>query len=260
MVVTYHIKFTVMSKHISRRNFINQSAKTTAALSIAGIISNDLLAGCSPAKSLGGFGIKTGFDQTPLPYAYTALEPVIDALTMEIHYSKHAAAYATNVKDAAKAENIDMTKPLEDVFGKISKYSAKLRNNGGGHYNHELFWRCMKKDGGGQPSGKLTGLINQSFNSFDAFKTQFSDAGKNRFGSGWVWLYADKDKQLRIGSTPNQDNPLMDISDIKGTPLLGLDVWEHAYYLKYQNKRPDYINAWWNVVNWEFVQQRYEAI
>jgi len=250
----------IMSNHISRRSFINQSVKTTAALSIAGIISNDLLAGCSPAKVLGSSAAMTGFDQTPLPYAYNALEPVIDALTMEIHYSKHAAAYAANVKDAAKTDSIDMTKPLEDVFGKISKYSAKLRNNGGGHYNHELFWRCMKKDGGGQPSGKLTGLINQSFNSFDAFKTQFADAGKNRFGSGWAWLYADKDKQLRIGSTPNQDNPLMDISDIKGTPLLGLDVWEHAYYLKYQNKRADYINAWWNVVNWEFVQQRYEAI
>jgi len=249
-----------MSKHISRRNFINQSAKTTVAVSIAGMISGDLLAGSSTANVFSSSAAFTGFDQTPLPYAYNALEPVIDAMTMEIHYSKHAAAYATNVKDAAKADSIDMTKPLEDVFGKISKYSAKLRNNGGGHYNHELFWKCMKKDGGGQPSGKLTGLLNQSFNSFDAFKTQFADAGKSRFGSGWAWLYADKDKQLRIGSTPNQDNPLMDVSDIKGTPLLALDVWEHAYYLLFQNKRADYINAWWNVVNWEFVEQRYLAI
>ena len=153
-----------------------------------------------------------------------------------------------------------MSKPLENNFNSISKYSAKLRNNGGGHYNHEMFWRCMKKDGGGLPASKLAAAINQSFNSFDAFKTQFADAGKNRFGSGWAWLYINKDKQLRIGSTPNQDNPLMDISDIKGMPLLGLDVWEHAYYLKYQNKRADYINAWWNVVNWDFVQQRYEGI
>ncbi len=249
-----------MSKHISRRRFINQSAKTTVAVSLAGMISGDLIAGCTPAKVLGSNTSLIGFDQTPLPYSYNALEPVIDALTMEIHYSKHAAAYAANVKDAAKAENIDMNKPLEEVFGTISKHSAKLRNNGGGHYNHELFWRCMKKEGGGLPTGKLASAINQSFNSFGAFKTQFADAGKNRFGSGWAWLYIDKDKQLLIGSTPNQDNPLMDVSDIKGTPLLGLDVWEHAYYLRYQNKRADYMNAWWNVVNWDFVQQRYEAI
>lgn len=249
-----------MSNHISRRRFLNQSAKATVAVTVASTITGNLIGGCTPAKVLSSAFAFTGFDQTPLPYAYTALEPVIDALTMEIHYSKHAAAYAVNLKDAAKTEAIDVTKPLEDVFGKISTYSAKLRNNGGGHYNHELFWRCMKKDGGGQPSGKLISAINQSFNSFDAFKTQFADAGKNRFGSGWAWLYLDKDKQLRIGSTPNQDNPLMNISDIKGTPLLGLDVWEHAYYLKYQNKRADYINAWWNVVNWGFVQQRYEAI
>ncbi len=244
-----------MAKQISRRNFIHQSAKAGLAVTAAAVTSNELFAGASVHTA--SF---TGFDQTPLSYAYNALEPFIDALTMEIHYSKHAAAYATNLKDAAKAEGIDMSKPLEDVFGKISKYSGKLRNNGGGHYNHELFWKSMKKDGGGQPAGKLLSAINQSFNSFDAFKTQFSDAGKNRFGSGWAWLYVDKDRQLKIGSTPNQDNPLMDVSEIKGTPLLGLDVWEHAYYLKYQNKRADYINAWWNTVNWEFVQQRFDML
>lgn len=135
-----------------------------------------------------------------------------------------------------------------------------MRNNAGGHYNHELFWKCMRPGGGGVPSGKLAAAITSSFGSMDAFKAQFGDAGKNRFGSGWAWLYADKDKQLRIGSTPNQDNPLMDISDIKGTPLLGLDVWEHAYYLKYQNRRTDYIGAWWNVLNWEFVQLQYDQL
>lgn len=244
-----------MAKQISRRNFIHQSAKAGLAVTAAVVTSNQLFAGAS--LNTASF---TGFDQTPLPYAYNALEPFIDALTMEIHYSKHAAAYAANLKDAAKAEGIDMSKPLENAFAKISKYSAKLRNNGGGHYNHELFWKSMKKDGGGQPAGKLLSAINQSFNSFDAFKTQFSDAGKNRFGSGWAWLYVDKDKQLKIGSTPNQDNPLMDVSEIKGTPLLGLDVWEHAYYLKYQNKRADYINAWWNTVDWEIVQQRFAVL
>lgn len=247
-----------MSKHISRRSFLHQSAKTTVAVSVAGMLGADAFAGCSSPKVLGSTAM-IGFDQTALPYAYNALEPFIDATTMEIHYSKHAAAYAGNLKDAAKAEGIDMSKPVENMFSSISKFSAKLRNNAGGHYNHELFWRCMKKDGGGAPTSTLAAAINQSFNSFDAFKTQFADAGKNRFGSGWAWLYINQDKQLRIGSTPNQDNPLMDVSDIKGTPLLGLDVWEHAYYLKYQNKRADYINAWWNVVNWDFVQQRYAA-
>jgi Fe-Mn family superoxide dismutase len=248
-----------MSKHISRRRFIDQSAKTTVAVAAASMVGVDLLAGCTSAKVLSGSSAFVGFEQTALPYAYKDLEPVIDAMTMEIHYSKHAAAYATNLRDAAKAENIDQSKPVENIFSNISSYSAKVRNNAGGHYNHELFWRCMKP-GGSQPTGKLLNSIRQSFNSFESFHTQFSDAGKNRFGSGWAWLYVDGNKQLKIGSTPNQDNPLMNVSEIKGTPLLGLDVWEHAYYLKYQNKRPDYIAAWWKVVNWEFVQQRFEAI
>jgi superoxide dismutase, Fe-Mn family len=249
-----------MSKHISRRHFLQASAKTTAAISLTALVSSDTLAGCTSPKVLSSSAPLIGFDQQPLPYAYNALETAIDALTMEIHYSKHAAAYSKNAKDAAAAENADVTKPIETVLTSVSKYSAKMRNNAGGHYNHELFWKCMKQNGGGLPTGKLLASINQSFGNTDTFKTQFADAGKNRFGSGWAWLYADKDKQLRIGSTPNQDNPLMDISDIKGTPLLGLDVWEHAYYLRYQNKRADYINAWWNVVNWEFVQQRFESL
>jgi len=135
-----------------------------------------------------------------------------------------------------------------------------MRNNGGGHYNHELFWKSLSPSGGGKPAGKLLTAIESGFNSFDSFTTQFADAGKNRFGSGWAWLYLDGDKKLKIGSTPNQDNPLMDVSEVKGLPVLGLDVWEHAYYLRYQNKRADYINAWWNVVNWGYVQNRYESL
>src|SRR5690606_4735605 len=137
---------------------------------------------------------------------------------------------------------------------------VKMRNNGGGHYNHELFWHTMSPNGGGEPSGKLQEALVASFNSVDAFRTQLTEAGKSRFGSGWAWLYVDGDKKLQVGSTPNQDNPLMDDSEIKGTPLLGLDVWEHAYYLRYQNKRPDYINAWWQVVDWKAVESRYAAI
>jgi Fe-Mn family superoxide dismutase len=249
-----------MKLPISRRRFLSQSAKTTVAVTAAGIAGADLLAGCASPKGKSGSTLFVGFEQTALPYAYKDLEPVIDAMTMEIHYSKHAAAYASNLNDAAKAENVDKSKPVESLFANISKYSVKLRNNAGGHYNHELFWRCMKPNGGGQPAEPLLASIIQSFGSFEAFQTQFADAGKNRFGSGWAWLYADADKKLQISSTPNQDNPLMDVSESKGTPLLGLDVWEHAYYLNYQNKRPDYITAWWKVVNWEFVQQRFAGL
>jgi Fe-Mn family superoxide dismutase len=219
-----------------------------------------MLESCSGPKAVTGSPFKTGFTQEPLPYSYSSLDKAIDGTTMEIHYSKHAAAYATNLNDAAKNEGVDMTKPLEDVLGKIAKYSTKMRNNGGGHYNHELFWKSMSPNSSEKPSGKLLTALEESFNSFDSYKTQFGDAGKNRFGSGWAWLFLDGDKKLRIGSTPNQDNPLMDISEIKGFPVLGLDVWEHAYYLRYQNKRPDYIASWWKVVNWDFIQKRYEGM
>lgn len=243
------------SKKLSRRNFIASTAKTGVALTAAGFVSNNLF-----AFDGGNFSPYTSFDQTPLGYSYNALEPVIDAMTMEIHYSKHAAAYAKNVKEAATAEKVDMSKPLEDILPGISKFSMKMRNNAGGHYNHELFWKSMKANGEGKASGKLLAAIEKDFNSFDAFKTQFSDAAKNRFGSGWAWLVVGADKKLKIGSTPNQDNPLMDVSDLKGTPLLGLDVWEHAYYLHYQNRRPEYIENWWKVVNWDFVQNKFDAI
>lgn len=248
----------------SRRNFITESAKGAIALSIGISTAGNLISSCSSIKKVTIPSIKiptTGFNQQPLPYSYNALENVIDSLTMEIHYSKHAAAYTKNLKDSATAEAVDITKPLENVLANISKYSSKMRNNGGGHYNHELFWQCMRpKNADNKPTGKLAEAIEKTFTSFADFKTQFADAGKNRFGSGWAWLYADTEKNLKIGSTPNQDNPLMDISDIKGTPLLALDVWEHAYYLKYQNKRADYIENWWQVVNWDFISGRFAAL
>lgn len=201
----------------------------------------------------------TSFTQTPLAYDYAALAPNIDAMTMEIHYTKHAAGYAKNLGDAIGEENVDANMPLEDVLANVSKYSTKMRNNGGGHYNHELFWKVLTPDGGGKPEGELAAAIDSSFGSFDAFSEEFNNAAKTRFGSGWAWLVVDADKKLAVGSTPNQDNPLMDISDFKGTPLLGLDVWEHAYYLNYQNRRPDYVSAFWNVINWKTVSERFAA-
>jgi Fe-Mn family superoxide dismutase len=242
----------------SRRLFLTNSAKATLAMTGIAII-GPVIESCASGKAVVSPGYVTGFAQEPLPYAYGALEKAVDAMTMEIHYTKHAATYATNLNDAAKAESVDTSKPVEDVLARISKYTPKMRNNAGGHYNHELFWKSMSPTSTEKPSGKLLTAIEQSFNSFDSFKTQFGDAGKNRFGSGWAWLYLDGDKKLKIGSTPNQDNPLMDISDIKGFPVLGLDVWEHAYYLRYQNKRPDYITNWWKVVNWNYIQSRYEG-
>ena len=249
-------------KPIPRRKFISQSAKAGIITVVATGFSGTILEAISPTKNTAIIDLtvfKTGFDQQPLPYKYDALEDVIDAMTMELHYSKHAATYSKNLKEAAAAESIDANKSLEEVLAKISAYSAKMRNNGGGHYNHEMFWQSMRpKRADNKPSGKLLAAVEKTFTSFANFKTQFGDAGKNRFGSGWAWLYSDKDKNLKIGSTANQDNPLMDVSEIKGFPILGLDVWEHAYYLKYQNKRADYIENWWNVINWDYVQMRFE--
>ena len=246
----------------SRRSFIGTSVKAAVVTALTGsqleaLASTPKVAPIvAPAVSPALVG--TSFTQLPLPYAYTALEPFIDALTMEIHYSKHAATYAKNVQDAAAAENVNTNINLELVLQKISSYSLKMRNNAGGHYNHELFWQCMKAAPPGAPTGALAAAINGSFGSMDAFKTQFADTAKNRFGSGWAWLVVGTDKKLAIGSTANQDNPLMDVSTFKGFPLLGLDVWEHAYYLKYQNKRADYVTAWFNLINWDFVAARYE--
>jgi Fe-Mn family superoxide dismutase len=250
-------------KSTSRRAFIANSAKAGMLITAGSFAGNSLLAAATSLKNTEAPGFSlydTGFSQSPLGYDYAALEPNIDAKTMEIHYTKHAGTYATNLKEAAAAEKVDMSKPLETVLAGISKYSMKMRNNGGGHYNHELFWKSMKPKASGKPSGALLTAIEKSFTSFDSFKTQFGEAAKTRFGSGWAWLYADNSKALKIGSTPNQDNPLMDVSDVKGFPLLGLDVWEHAYYLKYQNRRPEYIESWWKVVDWDFVSKRFAGI
>ncbi len=242
----------------SRRKFLGDSIKATAAISFIGGTVSSILTACSNTKNL---AVKTkfitSFVQQPLPYAYDALENVIDTKTMEIHYSKHAAAYCKNLLEASTSEGVDTNKPLEDVLTKISKYSTKMRNNAGGHYNHEMFWKCMQpKSKNNIPSSKLMAAIEKSFGSFDNFKKQFADAAKSRFGSGWAWLYVDANNSLKIGSTANQDNPMMDICEIKGLPLLGLDVWEHAYYLKYQNKRVEYIENWWDIVNWNYVESR----
>ena len=245
-----------MAPFTTRRDFILRSGKAGLGIYLGSAFLSSC-AGSKAAKAPSKY--HTGFQQTPLPYSYNALSEAIDGTTMEIHYTKHAAAYASNLQTAAKNENVDTRQPLEDVLGRISKYSATLRNNGGGHYNHELFWKSMSASGEGRPTGALATAIDSSFGSFEAFKTQFSDAGKNRFGSGWAWLVLDEDKKLRISSTPNQDNPLMDVAELKGFPVLGLDVWEHAYYLRYQNKRPDYINNWWKVVNWNYTGERYQS-
>ena len=198
------------------------------------------------------------FEFKPLPYSYDALEPSIDKQTVEIHYSKHHKAYYDNFMIAIKGTDME-SMDMMDIIRNISKYPMAVRNNGGGYFNHTFYWESMKPNGGGLPAGKLKEAIIKSFSSFDEFKKQFSDAGKTRFGSGWAWLCLDPKGTLFICSTPNQDNPLMDIAEKKGIPLLTIDVWEHAYYLKYQNKRPDYIDAFWNVVNWEEVARRYET-
>ncbi len=233
----------------NRRQFLTKTGKAGIALATMPLISKIV-----PNNA---FSVSE-YQQQVLPYAYNALEPYIDALTMEIHYSKHASTYAKNLADACVAEKIDTTNTsLVALLKTVSKYSPKMRNNAGGHYNHELFWQLMKPSPSVAPTGVLADAITKTFGSFTDFQKAFSEAAKTRFGSGWAWLLIKKDGSLAVSSTPNQDNPLMDVAEVQGTPLLGLDVWEHAYYLKYQNKRPDYINSWWNIVNWEFVQKRY---
>jgi len=200
------------------------------------------------------------FTLPDLKYAFDALEPNIDTQTMQIHHGKHHAAYVTNLNKALEG-NEALSKSIEEVCKEISKYSVAVRNNGGGHYNHSLFWNIMSPNGGGNPKGNVEVAINKDLGGFDKFKESFAAAGITRFGSGWAWLIVKADKSLAVCSTPNQDNPLMDIAEIKGTPILGMDVWEHAYYLKYQNRRPDYISAFWNVIDWNEVERRYnEAV
>lgn len=196
------------------------------------------------------------FEFPSLPYAYDALEPHIDKLTMEIHHTKHHRAYFDKFVAAIAGTELE-SKTLEEIFAGISKAPVAVRNNGGGFFNHNLFWEILSPNGGGQPTGKLAEAITAKFGSFDEFKAKFNDAAANRFGSGWAWLSVKADNSLCVCSSPNQDNPLMDVHDCQGTPILGLDVWEHAYYLKYQNRRPDYIGAFWSLVNWDKVAENY---
>jgi len=197
------------------------------------------------------------FTLPALPYAFDALEPHIDSQTMQIHHGKHHQAYVDNLNKAI-AGTPNENKSLEELVANAGKISPAVRNNGGGHWNHSFFWESLSKNAGGSPSGKLADAINSTFGSFDAFKEKFNNAGMTRFGSGWAWLINNSGK-LEISSTPNQDNPLMDVAEVKGTPILGIDVWEHAYYLKYQNVRADYVKAWWNVVNWDHVAELHNA-
>lgn len=197
------------------------------------------------------------FELPSLPYAFDALEPHIDARTMEIHHGKHHNAYVTNLNNAIAGTDLE-GKSLEELM-KVAGSNAAVRNNGGGHWNHSLFWQILSPNGGGAPTGELAAAIDAKFGSFDAFKETFNKAAATRFGSGWAWLCVDTKKELCVCSSPNQDNPLMDVAECPGTPIMGLDVWEHAYYLHYQNRRPDYISAFWNVINWEEVSKRYAA-
>ena len=195
------------------------------------------------------------FELPSLPYAYNALEPHIDARTMEIHHSKHHNGYTSKLNAAVEGTDL-VGKSIEDIFSNVSKHSGAVRNNGGGFYNHSLFWEVMSPNGGGEPSGELADALNRDFGSLNQFKEAFSNAAATQFGSGWAWLCKEGDK-LSVCSTPNQDNPLMDVTPCNGTPILGIDVWEHAYYLNYQNRRPDYISAFWNVVNWDKVAENF---
>lgn len=236
----------------TRRHFLKNSSKAALALGFSQTILSSF------AKTNSTTHVQqtaTTFTQQPLLYKLDALQVAIDAQTMDIHYNKHAAAYCKNLNEAYAAELGTKQKTLEDILKKISKYSAKMRNNAGGHYNHEMFWQCLTPTTT-DISEKLLQKIIADFGSVETFKTQFTDAAKSRFGSGWTWLVLDKNDKLIIGSTPNQDNPLMNISELKGKPLLCLDVWEHAYYLRYQNKRADYISNFWKIVNWNFVEKQ----
>jgi superoxide dismutase, Fe-Mn family len=239
-----------MKEDKSRRDFLKKSA----LLTLAG-------AGIQLTGKLGATGILDPLSNTftlpPLPYALDALEPYIDYQTMQIHHGKHHQAYVDNLNKALTG-SATTTTSLEKLVSEVSKHPVAVRNNGGGHYNHSLFWKLMTPSGGGIPTGPIAEAINGSFGSFAAFQEKFNTAATTRFGSGWAWLVAS-DGKLSVGSTPNQDCPLMDVAEIKGTPLLALDVWEHAYYLKYQNKRADYVKAWWNLINWGEVNARLKA-
>lgn len=236
----------------NRRDFIKKSALlSVGALVGCKIIPSDTQTAAATTNSpiIGGFTLPT------LPYSFDGLEPHIDKMTMEIHHGKHHKAYVDNLNKAL-VELKSTADNLEEICKNISSYNTAVRNNAGGHYNHSLFWNLMSPKGGGEPTGKILEVINSNFTSFEEFKKKFNETSTKRFGSGWAWLVKKSDGTFEITSTPNQDNPLMDVADVKGTPIMGIDVWEHAYYLKYQNKRADYLTAWWNVVNWEKVNSR----
>ncbi len=198
------------------------------------------------------------FTLAPLPYANDALEPHFDAKTMEIHHDKHHQTYVTNLNNAVEGTE-HASKSLEELVASAGAISPAVRNNGGGHWNHTFFWNTISPKGGGAPKGDLAKAIDAKFGSFDALKEEFKKAATSRFGSGWAWLVSTGNGEIAVTSTPNQDNPLMDVAEVKGTPIIGLDVWEHAYYLKYQNKRPDYIDAFWNVVDWDAAEKNFKA-
>jgi superoxide dismutase, Fe-Mn family len=231
----------------------------TSLTGMAGLISYPLISKAAYTEPFSSAGNSTRlagkYELPPLPYAYDALEPHIDARTMEIHHSRHHAGYVNNLNNAL--ESADRDQPLESIMKSISSYSTAVRNNGGGHFNHRLFWEVMTPDGGNKPTGELLSAIEGQFGSFDSFRDEFTNAAATRFGSGWAWLVASGGK-LMVTSTPNQDNPLMDVvpAGERGTPILGIDVWEHAYYLNYQNRRGDYISAFWNIINWGAVSEK----
>lgn len=241
---------------MNKRTFV----KNMAVLATAIIAAPAILAEANPSMlDLRGVQDSAAFTLPDLPYAFDALEPYFDKMTMEIHHDRHHKAYVTRLNEAVKGTKAEGLS-LEKLQASISKFSDAIRNNGGGHYNHSLFWQLLSPQGGGQPQGESGKAIVSTFGNVDEFKKQFAKAGTDRFGSGWAWLCLNSKGKLEISSTPNQDNPLMDLKGITaGTPLLALDVWEHAYYLKYYNKRADYIAAFWNVVNWAEVEKRYLA-
>lgn len=237
-------------EHTSRRDFLKKGTLLSLAGAATSFIPSSIINAAESFNKQGFLPETNVFSLPKLPYSFEALEPHIDKLTMEIHYTKHHQAYITNLNKAIEANQAARDKSLEIILSTVSQYSPALRNNAGGHYNHSLFWTLMKPEGGGEPNGVLAESIKNTFNSFNEFKLKFTDFAMKRFGSGWTWLIVNKDKKLEICSTPNQDNPLMDIAEIKGLPILALDVWEHAYYLKHQNMRADYISSWFNVINW----------
>ena len=245
---------------MDRKQFLSRSLQAAAgALVVGPALLHTAACAAPPEESAGEGGTPPllgplTFAQVALPYKYDALEPSIDAMTMEIHYTKHHAAYVKNVNEAVLEEGVAATSP-EELFAHIGKFTPKMRNNGGGAWNHDLFWQVMAPGQKDAPQGKVLEALKEAFGDLDTFKQAFTEAAMKRFGSGWAWL-VEQDGKLAIGSTANQDNPLMDVSDFKGKPLLALDVWEHAYYLKYQNKRNEYVANWWKVVNWDEVARR----